>query len=78
MNAGDLIAGLRTEYHFGCAYYLSMFSKCYELTRDGWIMYRTPDNSSIADSDAFLMTAFDIIRDVKNTMLVEAQKAADG
>lgn len=37
-------------------------------------MARTPDGSSIAESDAYLLAAFDIIRDTKNTMLVEAIK----
>jgi hypothetical protein len=37
-------------------------------------MYRTPDDSCIAESDAYLLSAFDVIRDTKNTMLVEASK----
>lgn len=41
-------------------------------------MYRTPDGASIAESDGYMLTAFDIIRDTKNTMLVEATKNNNG
>lgn len=39
----------------------------------GWQLDRTADGLTIAESDAFALRCFDIISDVKNTLMLEAR-----
>lgn len=43
------------------------------LESGGWQLARTPDDLPISESDAFLLKCFDIIADVKNTLMLEAR-----
>ena len=64
------IALLRTR-HYGCAFYITWFHKCYAYSDTGWGLVRTPDGKPIVESDAFFIRAMEVIAQTANIMVGE-------
>jgi hypothetical protein len=50
---------------------MQWFFRCFASGENGWTLIRTPDGGAIAEQDAYLIQALEIIARTMNLMMVE-------